>query len=97
MPGGDEVQLVAEEVVLARAEDRGDGGGRHDRQEQRPGDRGHLVAVGRGLSNAEIAAELFIGEATVKTHVSNVLAKLHLRDRVQAVVVAHESGIVRGA
>ena len=55
-----------------------------------------LALVARGRTNAEIATELFIGEATVKTHVSNVLAKLHLRDRVQAVVVAHETGIVHG-
>ncbi len=54
-----------------------------------------LVAVARGRSNAEIAETLFMSHATVKTHVSRLLTKLHARDRTQLVMLAYEAGVIR--
>lgn len=72
------------------------GGGRHAELLAQLTDRelDVLRLVGAGRSNSEIAAELVIGSATVKTHVSSIFAKLQVRDRVGAVIIAHQAGIV---
>jgi DNA-binding NarL/FixJ family response regulator len=53
-----------------------------------------VARIGRGMTNAEIAADLFLGEATIKSHVNRILAKLHLRDRVQIVIASYETGML---
>jgi DNA-binding NarL/FixJ family response regulator len=91
--------LLAPSVARRLVEQYTSGGPRRTEPDPRLGvltgrERETLLLLARGLSNAEIAAELVVSEHTVKTHVGNVLAKLGLRDRVQAVICAYETGLV---
>jgi DNA-binding NarL/FixJ family response regulator len=86
---------VTRRVIAEFARPRDPGGGRARLPELTERESEVLRLVAAGCSNAEIAGRLYVGEATVKTHVSHVLTKLGLRDRVQAVVYAYESGLVR--
>ena len=89
--GTDPAIRVIEDYAQRAAPPRSDG--RLDLLTERELEVLRLLATGK--SNAELAAELFLGEGTIKTHVSHVLSKLGLRDRVQAVVFAYESGLAQ--
>jgi DNA-binding NarL/FixJ family response regulator len=91
-------QLLAPSITKRMIEayvDRGRSAASVDLSPLTPREREILQLLGRGLSNAEIAERLVISETTVKTHVARVMMKLGLRDRVQAVIFAYESGVVR--
>ena len=87
-------RLVSRFAPSSRSSAAGPGSGR-DLSVLTPRELEVLGLIARGLSNAELAAELTLSEATVKTHVARILTKLDLRDRVQAVVLAYETGLVR--
>jgi DNA-binding NarL/FixJ family response regulator len=86
-------RLLADFVRRRPVSEHGrDGSGAQERLTEREWDTMRLLA--RGRSNAEIAAELYVSEHTVKTHVGNIFAKLGLRDRIHAVIYAYEHGVV---
>ena len=89
--------LIAPSVtrrLIAEFASRADRGKPHELPPISEREREVLIGVARGLSNSELASELFIGEATIKSHVSSLLNKLGCRDRVQLVVAAYEAGLV---
>ncbi|MFC8731705.1 response regulator [Luteimicrobium sp. NPDC057192] len=88
-------RLLEHLVTALPADTPADAEAQHALEQLTEREREVLVLMARGRSNLEIASELFVAEATVKTHVGRILAKLGARDRVQAVVTAYETGLVR--